>query len=277
MKPISLWLPFVALGLAGGLVLAASRDWMRAEYGLAYVPLDAIFAVMTPLTLWWTAIALARWRRPAFWEIVLAPPVAGAVCGALAGAVLAGGAGFFYGLLVGDSCGLAFLPATLILATALRASARPDTPSGRAQRRAAWCATAGSIAIAAVIAKHHRVSVLPVELAAIAFVLAAIALVRDGSEMRSLWRLIRIMQRTLARRSTSRLEQMAPEMRMIDLGIGDAVFDEIALGAPFRGGELVVRSVRGEPFEALDAVANALVRDLLVLLFTGGIFVALAS
>jgi hypothetical protein len=70
---------------------------------------------------------------------------------------------------------------------------------------------------------------------------------------------------------------MAPDVRTIDLGLGDAVFDEIALGAPFRGGAHVVRSVRGEPFEALDAVANALVRDVLVVLFTAGIFAALAS
>jgi hypothetical protein len=256
MKPPSLWLPFAALGIAGG--------WLTARgFGPGDAPIGAMLFTFTPLSCALLGGFLTK-RIGRFWFPLafVATIVAGVFNGALIGLCLAGPVGVPFGGMFGAMYALPFLPATMAVAfAARRVTAAPETPVGRAQRRGIWVTAAFAIAAsAAVCAAHHSFGWPPALLALGGASVGAFMLARDVGELVSLRR-VATRVRGMARRNgpLPRLVDMGAQK--IELGAGDAVFDEVEPGEPFRGVDRLLRTVHGDPTEALRAVRWSVARD----------------
>lgn len=156
-----------------------------------------------------------------------------------------------------------FLPATLAVAFAAhRAKAASETPVGRAQRRGVWATAAFAIAVSAAASAWHRSFGWPPALLALGgAAIGAFMLARDVGELVSLRRVAERV-RGMSRRNgpLPRLVDMGAQK--IDLGAGDAIFDEVEPGEPFRGVDRLLRTVHGDPAEASHRVIFSVARDL---------------
>ena len=264
MKPPSLWLPFAALGVAGG--------WLVARgFGPGEAPISAMLITFTPISCALLGGFLTK-RLGRFWFPIafVATIVAGVFNGAMVGLCLAGPVGVPFGGMFGAMYALPFIPATMVVAFAAhRVTASGDTPVGRAQRRGVWATAAFAIAgAAALCAGHHAFGWPPALLALGGAAIGSFMLARDVGELVSLRRVAERV-RGMARRNgpLPRLVDMGAQR--IDLGAGDAVFDEVEPGEPFRGVDRLLRTVHGDPTEALRAVRRSVARDAILVALAG--------
>ena len=173
------------------------------------------------------------------------------------------GHGIFFGGVFGVVCALPFVPATLAVAFAARRVRAPKgTPVGRAQRRGVWAATALSIVAAiAIRMPEMRLARTPVLLAFGAAAIGAWLLARDMGD----WVTIRRVAARV-RGMNQRTDPISREIELgterIELGVGDAIFDQVERGEPFRGVDRLLCTVHGDPTEALRALGSAVARDL---------------
>ena len=287
MKHASLWLPFAALGLAAGLFPAGSLfppGSLISSSGLSGLSDMTRFGALlfTPLSYALLGCLLqnlmGRWRlqlgRHGWLALVLGSTIlAGGINGMLLG-LLEGltwrlvdwgvallGAGI--GLLIGAFSALSFLPATLVVSFAWRRVQAPAaTPVGRAQRRGVWTTTVFFLVAAAAtkVACNRSLGGPLAFLAMGATVIGALLLARDVGD---LFRLRRLAARV--RSMTPRLRPLGSVLELgaqrIELGAGDALFDELEAGAPFRGVDRVRCTVHGDPGLAIRAVRWAVARD----------------
>jgi hypothetical protein len=266
MKPVSLWLPFGALGVAGG--------WLTARtIGPGDAPVQAMLITFTPISCMLLGGFLQR-RLSRFWFPIafVSTVVAGVFNGAMIGMCLGGPVGIPFGGMFGAMYALPFLPATLAVSLAARrVRAAEHTPVGRAQRRGVWAAVAFSVAAAAAtVAWHKSLGWPPALLALAAAGAGAFLLAREVRELVALRRVAaRVRSMTLRTHALPKLVDLGAQR--IDLGAGDAVFDDIEPGEPFRGVDRLLRTVHGDPARALDAIAYAIARDGLALAFTAGV------
>ena len=257
MKRPSLWLPFTALGLAGGCLVAQFKP--QAAWGA----LPIIFTpILCALLGGFKQCRMGRWWLPVVSTIVTAFLLSTVVAQSehdrdnpstpLLGVIF---------------CVLPFLLATPAVAFAWRRVRAPaETAVGRAQRRGIWTTTAFFIAAAATaVARQRRFNTdvyggPPAELAIGASIIVALMLVRDVGELLRL------------RRLAARVRSMPPRLRplagilelgaqRIDLGAGDGIFDELEVGEPFRGVDRLRCTVHGDPGLAIRAIGWATARD----------------
>jgi hypothetical protein len=266
MKPPSLWLPFGALGVAGGWLVSRAL-------GAGDPPVGALLVSFTPISCMLLGGFLEK-RIGRFWLPVtfVATIVAGVFNGAIIGLCLAGPVGVPFGGMFGAMYSLPFLPATLAVAYASRrVKAAPETPVGRAQRRGVWATAAFSIAAAAALTAsgwHRSLGWAPVLLALAGATIGGLMLARDVGELLTLRRVAsRVRGMTLRTGPLPKLVDLGAQR--IDLGAGDAVFDEVEPGDPYRGVDRLLRTVHGDPTAALRAVGFSLARDAALVLMAG--------
>jgi hypothetical protein len=266
MKPPSLWLPFAALGVAGGWLTARGLD----------SEVSALLITFTPISCMLLGSFLEK-RIGRFWlpVVFVATIVAGVFNGAIVGLCLAGPVGVPLGGMFGAMYALPFLPATLAVAYASRrVRAAPETPVGRAQRRGVWATAAFAIAAAAtVIGWHRSLGWAPVLLALGGASIGALMLACDVGELLALRRVAaRVTGMTLRTGPLPKLVDLGAQR--IDLGVGDAVFDEVEPGDPYRGVGRLLRTVHGDPTAALRAVTTSLARDATLLLLLAALSIS---
>jgi hypothetical protein len=287
-----LWPPFAAVGLAGGWILWGIHQvgWMHSSRGWLVAPAESLawpilcsFGVtlfaLVPVAMHWLGVLLeARLHRSVLPWLFALSAAGGALIGGISVGLNAGidsaPDGAFFGLIYAAPFAVA---ATAMVLAARSVRARAGTPPGRAERRAPWLAAAACVAIAMPIMKQWvpPLGTVPLALTGFAAGTVAIVLAIDLAELLPMCALLADALTATPRLGTAALSDAGA--RCVDLGVGDGWFDHIERGAPFRGADRLVRTLRGDPPAAQRALVRAIVRDVAVLLLCGALFILLAG
>ncbi len=263
-------LPFAALGLTGGWL--TGRLTIGSSSSEQYIAW--LLCLFTPAVCALLGESL-RSRTQKTWvaRTVLSTLTAGMVNGLVIGMFLGAVVGMVVGLVAGFFFSLPFLPAVLAVTGAGRKVGRASRGSivDATDRRGIWVWTAVSIALASLcIAAGRTGQGSAAMLAVVSLAGVAIAFSFDAADLAHARR-VALLTEGLERRDRRPASLVAVDAQCIDLGMGDATFDErVASPAPYRELDKVVRVVRGEPGPSLAAVRAALVRDTIALVLTSG-------